>query len=305
MIGSTSLPEFDQDEPILAGPAPAISPRTPGRPAAGSNPRTPRTLPRPSPGPRELLPPRASRAAAIGRVPQALPQRQVIRGGGHLLAYVLRRAGSHVALFDGDFARCSISARSSLRNRAQSARRSSDTNSPGGSGWGSRGDPASGAGPNTESPPRCGNCGKSCFCNRRRRARTSKSRRRVDSTVVRAAVGSPERVTLRRSSERARTLLGGTETQATALVAVRDNAHGGPEWRKTHFAGIAIARSTRLVVFARRTLNEGGLTGAAPTALHFAFRPGVSKPPVPLEALRNRSTSEPSYPPELSSFRDS
>jgi hypothetical protein len=170
MIGSTSLPEFDQDEPILAGPAPAISPRTPGRPAAGSNPRTPRTLPRPSPGPRELLPPRASRAAAIGRVPQALPQRQVIRGGGHLLAYVLRRAGSHVALFDGDFARCSISARSSLRNRAQSARRSSDTNSPGGSGWGSRGDPASGAGPNTESPPRCGNCGKSCFCNRRCRA---------------------------------------------------------------------------------------------------------------------------------------
>jgi hypothetical protein len=183
--------------------------------------------------PRELLPPRPSRAAAIGRLPQALPQRQAIRGSGHLLAYVLRRAGSHVALFDGDFARCSISPRSSLRNRAQSARRSSDTNSPGGSGWGSRGDPASGAGPNTESPPRCGNCGKSCFCNRRRRARTSKSRRQVDCTVVRAAVGSPERVTLRRSSERARTLLGGTETQATALVAVRGLSLGveSPPWR--------------------------------------------------------------------------
>jgi hypothetical protein len=180
--------------------------RGPPGPAAG------RTLGRlerfPAPRrPRELLPPRASRAAAIGRLPQALPQRQVMRSSRHLLAYVLRRAGSHVALFDGDFTRCSICPRSSLRNRAQSARRSSDTNSPGGSGWRSGGDPASGAGPNTESPPRCGNRGKSCFCNRRSRARPSKSRRQVDSTVVRAAVGSPEQVTLRRSSERARTLL--------------------------------------------------------------------------------------------------
>jgi hypothetical protein len=133
-----------------------------------------------------------------------LPSRERLR---RKYDYSSRRAGSHVALFDGDFTRCSISPRSSSRNRAQSARRSSDTNSPGGSGWRSRGDPASGAGPDTESPPRCGNCGKSCFCNRRCRARTSKSRRQVDSTVVRAAVGSPERVTLRRSSERARTLL--------------------------------------------------------------------------------------------------
>jgi hypothetical protein len=97
--------------------------------------------------------------------------------------YSSRGAGSHVALFDGNFTRCSISPRSSSRNRAQSARRSSDTNSPGGSDCRSRGDPASGAGPDTESPPRCGNCGKSWFCNRRCRARTSKSRRQVDSTV--------------------------------------------------------------------------------------------------------------------------
>jgi hypothetical protein len=103
----------------------------------------------------------------VSMIESHLPSRERLR---RKYDYSSRRAGSHVALFDGDFTRCSISPRSSSRNRAQSARRSSDTNSPGGSGWRSRGDPASGVGPDTESPPRCGNCGKSCFCNRRCRA---------------------------------------------------------------------------------------------------------------------------------------
>jgi hypothetical protein len=57
------------------------------------------------------------------------------------------RPGTHAALCDARSRRNPISRRCSFRKRAQSARRSSDTNSPGSSGSGGAGDPAVWLGP--------------------------------------------------------------------------------------------------------------------------------------------------------------
>jgi hypothetical protein len=78
------------------------------------------------------------------------------------------RPGTHAALSGGTSRRSPTSRLCSSRKRAQSARRSSDTNSPGSSGSGEGCDPAGWFGPELIPHLRCGNCGTFGCGNRRR-----------------------------------------------------------------------------------------------------------------------------------------
>jgi hypothetical protein len=110
--------------------------------------------------------------------------------------------GTHGALFGGSSSRRSpISALCSLRKRAQSARKSSETNSPGSSGSGQGGHPRV-ARFSIHSHLGCGNCGKPRLWIRRRLGKRA-TRRLYDLSPL---VGSPERGICGESSERARLL---------------------------------------------------------------------------------------------------
>jgi len=110
--------------------------------------------------------------------------------------------GTHATVSGASSQRSAISARCSLRKRAQSARSSSDTNSPGSRGSGEGGDPAILARSRTHSPTRCGNCGKPLRCGT---AGVSAFKRRGDFTTLATLWDDPNGGRAEKSSQRART----------------------------------------------------------------------------------------------------
>jgi hypothetical protein len=106
------------------------------------------------------------------------------RKGGVGVCVHSTRPGTHAASPGDRSTRPSICVRSSSRKRAQSARRSSDTNSPGGSDFGAGGRSGCCLGSRKHSPHLWWKLWITRVCERRRRALTALKRRRGGATLL-------------------------------------------------------------------------------------------------------------------------